>query len=80
MPFDVQMGADIISLFGLVISFLAAATVAAVIVAFRAILPVVCGLGKWCLILGLYPEQCELSFLLCDGLKTTQHPQATNYW
>jgi transposase len=42
-------------------------------------LPVVCGLGKSCLILGVYPELFELTLSLFDGFKMRKNPESTNY-
>ncbi len=40
-------------------------------------LPLLCGLGKSRPMVGISPEPCELRFLLFDGLKTRQNPEAT---
>jgi hypothetical protein len=42
-------------------------------------LPVVCGLGKSCLILGVYPELFELTLSLFYGFKMRKNPESTNY-
>jgi Transposase DDE domain len=40
---------------------------------------VVCGLGKSCLISGVYPEQLELKLSLLDRFNMRQNPESTNY-
>jgi hypothetical protein len=42
-------------------------------------LSVVCGFGKSNLIVNVYPEQCELRSLPCDGLKRGHNPESTSY-
>ena len=45
----------------------------------RDALPVLCGLGKLRLILGVYPEQFKHRLLSLDQFKKEQNPKTTKY-